>query len=439
MKDRALLWASALIIAQHLFFIAVFSPVFEPDSVYYAELGRTLASTLSFDSTVRLPGYPAILALSYRFFGPGDLPVVIFQHLLGLTSFFVLLQLVPGRRPKLLFSAFVFCDLLYTSYQHAILPEAVFAFLLCMSGIEFHKYVKTRSWPRLLACGAYIAAGIFMKPVLKFFPALVLLLLALENRTLRQKLTAACLLLAIPLLAMGGWSLHNYRQKGVFALLPFESVHYVGRFVTHIEFPEGSLAREPFLRRIAAFPPGTPIEVRRRLARDVIAEMKAGGMKDADINKEFAGVTKLSVLRHPFIYAKETLTEMFYFFFSAHNLYAKHSLKDFLPVSVREAIRAGDWGKVFLKVALSLHPLYWLLFLLSIYFTALNWRQAVSGSAPLLSYAYAAIFYIASISCLVNEGLARYRLPLQPFMIFMAALALDRLLPGRTEEGEALK
>jgi len=431
MKDRTLLWVSALIVAQHLLFLAVFAPIVEPDSVSYIALGRQLAATFSFDSTVRLPGYPALLALFYRLFGQSQFPVIVFQHLLGIAVYLALLPLLPGKRAKVIFAGFTFCDLLYTSYQHAILPEAAFASLLCLAALEFHNYVKSRGKLHLLACGACIAAGLFMKPVLKLFPLFVAALLVLERRTVREKFSAACLFLALPLLTMGAWSLHNYYTKGAFALLPFESVHYVGRFVTHIEFPEGSLAREPFLKRMAADAPGTPIEVRRRLARDVIAEMKASGMTDAEINKQFAGVAKLSVLRHPFIFAKETFTEMFYFFFSAHNLYAKHSLGNYLPVSAREAIRDRQWGKLFLKVALSLHPLYWLFFLLSAWFIALNWRRVLSGEIPFLSFGWAAIFYITAISSMMNEGLARYRMPLQPFMIFMAALAVSDFLEKR--------
>lgn len=439
MKDRTLFWLSAFIILQHLLFLAFFSPIYEPDSLFYAEIARNLAATGVFDAPTRLPGYPALLALSYRLFGPGDMPVVILQHLLGLALYFMFLPLLPGRRAKIFFALFVFFDLLFTSYQHAILPETVFAFLLCAAAVEFRKYADTRKSAHILACGALLAAGLFMKPVLKLFPYLVALLLLLERRPFRQKLASAALLLCIPLLSGWAWSYRNYARSGSFALLPFGSVHFAGRFVTHLEFPEGSFSRQAFLDKIASEPPGTPIEQRRRLVAPVAAELKKDGYTDEQINAEFSRITKLSILRHPFIYAKETLVEVFYFFFSAHNLYAKYALKDKLLFSVKDGLREGRYGAVLLKVGVSLHPLYWLMLLLAVYFTVNNGRAALSGGDPFLSFSYAAIFYITALSCMINEGLSRYRMPLQPFMILMAAQALERLLPGRPEQGGALK
>ena len=38
--------------------------------------------------------------------------------------------------------------------------------------------------------------------------------------------------------------------------------------------------------------------------------------------------------------------------------------------------------------------------------------------------------YIALVSSMANEGLARYRCAIQPLMLFIAALALARLFPG---------
>ncbi|MBI4801359.1 MAG: glycosyltransferase family 39 protein [Elusimicrobia bacterium] len=433
-RDKTLLWLAAIIIAQHLLFLAFFPPILEPDSVSYISLGRQLADTFSFESGRRLPGYPALLALCYGLFGQSQMPVVIFQHLLGLAIYFMFLPLVPGRRAKIFFSSFVFCDILFTSYQHALLPETVFAFLLCAAGFEFRNYATTGKGLHLLLCGTLLAAGTFMKPVLKLFPFLILLLLLAGRRTTRQKLAASALFLCVPLLSVWAWSYNNYRHKGVFALLPFESVHYVGRFVTHLEFPEGSFARRAFLDKIAAFPPSMPIEAQRRLAASVIAELKQEkNLNDGEINAEFVRIAKLSMLRHPFIYAKETLIEAFYFFFSAHNLYAKYALKDRLLFSVKDGLRNRQYLSVLLKVGVSLHPLYWLMFLLAVYFTVCNWRAIISGSNPLLNYAYAAIFYITALSCLVNEGLSRYRMPLQPFMILMATLALERLFARKIQ------
>lgn len=435
MKNSKLLFLVLLIAAQHLFFLLYFAPILEPDSGGYTALGRALAAGLGYDSTQRLPGYPAFLAVFYYLFGGSDLPAVIFQHLLGFAVYLAGLRLLPDSRQKIVFSVLFFCDLLYASYQHALLAEALFSFLLFMSALEFRNYGRTARPAHLLACGALVTAGIFVKPVLKLFPLVALGLLLAESRP--RFLKAAAVFLAVPLLGLGLWSWRNYVQRGAFALLPFESLHYAGRVMSHIEFPEPSLAKEVFLRNMGPDPvPMKPIERRGKIINATIAELRARGLSEAQINGEFKQIYKLSILRHPFVFARETATEGFYFFFSAHNLYAKHGLQGKLPFSVSEAFRKGDYAGVFMKLAVSLHPFYWLLFLLTALFAATRWREVLSGGASFEAYGLALIAYIGGVTCIANEGLANYRYPLQPFMLYFSALALAAWPRAKNPGGE---
>jgi hypothetical protein len=431
MKNKTLLFLVLLIAAQHLFFLLYFAPLLEPDSGGYAALGRALAAGLGYDSTQRLPGYPAFLAVFYYFFGGSNLPAVIFQHLLGFAVYLTGLRLLPESRQKTIFSVLFLCDLLYASYQHAILAEALFSFLLFLSAVEFGNYGRTAKPAHLLACGALVTAGIFVKPVLKLFPLVALGLLLLANRP--RFLKAAGVFLAVPLLGLGLWSWRNYVQRGAFALLPFESLHYAGRVLSHIEFPENSLSKEVFLRHMGPGPvPMKPIELRGKIINATIAELRAQGLSEEQINSEFKQVYKLSILRHPFVFAKETATEGFYFFFSAHNLYAKNALQGKLPFSVSEAFKKGDYAGLFMKVIVSLHPFYWLLFLLTVFFAASRWRDLLAGGASFEIYGLALIAYISGVTCVANEGLANYRYPLQPFMLYFSALALAAWLRAKS-------
>lgn len=434
MKDRTLTILALLIIAQRLLFILFFPPVMEPDSALYANLGQLLSSGLGFDSAVRLPGYPAFLAVCYRLFGQTGLPVIILQHALAVGLFFIFRALLPDRRSKIIFSLLFLCDILYASYQHAILTESLFSFLLCISAIEFHNYTKTGKLPHLLACGALVAAGIFTKPVLKFFPLIVLALLLADRKPLIKKAAAAAVFLLIPLLAINLWSWRNYVQHGKFSLLTFESLHYTGRLVNHIEFPENSLTKEIFLRNIG--PGWIPMNRKAAITFATINELRQKkGLTDAQINTEFQQIYVLSIVRHPFIYAKETATEVFYFFFSAHNLFAKHFLKWRLPYSVTEAFLKGDFTGLALKLAISMHPFYWLLFLLTAFFTVTRWRALLAVTDSFASYGLALIIYISGVTSMANEGLANYRCPIQPFMLFFSALVISAWLGQRESHG----
>ncbi len=433
MKNKPLLTAFLLLAAQQLFFLLAFAPFTEPDSAGYVSVALQFLGAGGLGAESRLPGYPAFLSFFYLLFGQTDLPVIIAQHVLGLVLWFALVRTLETDRQKLIFSGLYFCDLLFNSYQHAILSDFFFSLLLCLSAWAAWLYGRDgrRRW--LLLCGLFIAAGTLTKPALRLYPFFALPFFLLDRRPLGRRLAAAGLFLAAPLLAMNLWSLRNYLDKGYYALLPLESYHYIGRVVNHLEFPEGSAAKPYFL---ANLPEG-------RAARDqkapvvhaAVAAMKAAGVPAETMDGEFRRIFRLSILRRPFAYMKESAVELFYFFFSAHNLYAKFGLADRLPVSAESGLRSGQLGAVLLKVAVSMHPFYWLVFALLAWFTAVNARLLLSGGNFFLAYSYSLIFYIALVSSMANEGLARYRLAIQPLMLVIAALALARLFPGRADGG----
>lgn len=429
MKNKQLLNFFLLLAAQQLAFLLFFPPLTEPDSFSFMGVAEQVLRTGSFSSETRLPGYPAFLSFFYLLFGQSNLPVIIFQHLLGLLLWFSFVKLLEAGRQRAFFSGLFFCDLLYNSYQHAVLSDFFFSFLICLSAWAARLYSRDGKLSRLLLCGLLVALGVLTKPVLKLFPYFILPAFFLCRQPLKRSLTAAAVFLAVPLLAINLWNFRNYRQTGHYALLPLESYHYIGRFFNHIEFPENSVSKKYLL---AARPSVHMITAQMAdMAHTAENNMRADGIKTETLDAEFRQIARLSILRHPFIYLKESGTELFGFFFSAHNLYAKYALADKLPFSVAAAMRSRDYGAVILKLAVSMHPFYWLLFALLVWYTARNARRLASERDFFMLYLYGLLAYIALISSLVNEGLARYRCAIQPLILFIASLALAQLFPGR--------
>ena len=427
MKNRTLA-LFLLLAAEQLAFLVFFPPVIEPDSFSYMAAAAQARDSGGFSSEVRLPGYPAFLSVFYLVCGQHQLPVIIFQHLLGLLLWFVFMRMLETDRQKAVFSAFYFCDLLYSSYQHAILSDFLFSFLLCMSAWPAWLYARERRARWLFLCGLLVALGMLTKPALKLFPFFLLPVFLAAKLPLRRRLAGAAVFLAAPLLAVNLWSLKNYLDKGYYSLLPQESRHYIGRVVNHIEFPANSVTREYFL---AQLPEGKVS--RDRKAPAVLAALDAmdkAGLKAEVVDAECRQIFRLSILRRPFSYLKESGVELFYFFFSAHNLYAKYALNDRLPVSAEAGLRSGDLPGLALKILVSLHPFYWLLFALLAWFTAVNARGLAADRNFFMLYAYGLIAYIALVSSMTNEGLARYRCAIQPLMLYISALALARIFPG---------
>jgi len=434
MKNKILLYLFGLILLQNLLFIAFFPPVIEPDSNLYIEIAQNIVSNHDFNNTLRLPGYPMFLAGIYKIFGQNNLAVIIFQHILGIIVYLLIITMLPADKHRIVFSVLYFFDILYNSYQHAIMPNSLFSFLLCISAYLIWLYQKYQKHIYLLLCGLSIALGIFVKPVLMYFPFIAILLLFIDKKNIKEKLISGIFLVIFPLLFVNIWSLKNYSQKGYFSLLPFESFHYIGRIVNHIEFPEKSITKDAFSKYIVHKP------IARKFKSSVIYETisdlkKEKYLNDAEIDKEFKQIFKISILRHPFVYIKESSIELFYFFFSAHNLYAKYSIQGKIPFSVAEGIQNKQLLPVLLKTIVSMHPFYWLMFFLLIYFVIFNIKKILMERDIFLLYVFAVIFYITAVTCAVNEGLASYRCDIQPFMLFIATYSILKLL----KKGELLR
>lgn len=420
MKNSKLPAFFLLLAAQQLVFLLFFPPFLEPDSHGYISLA---SGALSNDT--RLPGYPLFLHAVYSVFGPGNLPVIVFQHLLGLLLWFIFARLLETDRQKTVFSALYFCDLLFNSYQHAILSDFLFSFFVCLSAWSAWLYARDRRRGWLFLCGLLVACGIMTKPALRLFPFFILPLFLADRQPFKRRLAAAAVFLAAPLLAVNLWSFRNYAARGYYALLPMESFHYIGRVVSYIEFPENSVTREYFIK---ALPARVTKDLRSPAVYAAVGAMQAAGIKNEVMDAELRRVFRLSILRHPFRYLEESGIELFYFFFSAHNLYAKFGLADRLPASAEAGLRSGDIRGTLLKVLLSLHPFYWALFLLLAWFAAANARRLARERDFFLLYVYGLIAYTALVSSMANDGLARYRCAVQPLIVFIAALALSGLL-----------
>lgn len=435
MKNKPLLWLFLLLAAQQAAFIILFPPFTEPDSAGYISSAMTWLSSGVFVSQTRPPGYPAFLAAIFSFAPNWDLAVVIAQHLLGLLVWALFMRMLETQRQKVVFTVLYLCDLMYSSYQHVILADFFFSLLLCLSAYVVMLYMKTRKAALLWTLSLLITAGILTKPVLKLFPFFILPVFLLDHRPWRSRLASALIILLVPLALTNLWDLRNYRVNGYFAAMPLETYHYIGRIVNHAEFPEGSLAKKYFLSETGTVPAAR--DRKAPIVFAVMADLRRDGVSDETMDREFKQIFRLSILRHPFIYMKESGEELALFFLSAHNLYAKNALKEKMPVSVFQGLREGRVFPVLLKVLASMHVFYWFIFALLLRHAALSLRGLVTGGGVLQLYMYGLITYIALLSSMLNEGLARFRCEIQPFMLFFAAIVLADLFSGGAPETAA--
>lgn len=202
--------------------LLVLAPFFTNDSHtgYYHYAVHQLLAGQPFDSgMVRLPGYAAFLAVILGVTGTHTFVVVLIQHALGLVT--GLLVYAIGRRrfhPLVgLFAALAtVLDVELATYEHEIMPETLFTFLMvcaiCILGFGLERY----HWRAAALFGVVAGLLVMVRPAGLIFAAVIVV--APQSSTLgaRARVTLAALVgLLVVLLPMMAWNKYQY---GVFAL-----------------------------------------------------------------------------------------------------------------------------------------------------------------------------------------------------------------------------
>lgn len=161
-----------------LFFFAF--PHVTDDSRIYADLAINwlrhgiygiTASRAIVPTYIRLPGYPAFLAVVFAFFGDNSFRAVfLLQIAVDLGTCFLIADLsrriAGGRSARAAFLLAALCPFL-ANYASAALTETLEIFFtalaldLAMAGLEVLPQVRFRNW---IGCGLAIAACIYMRP-----------------------------------------------------------------------------------------------------------------------------------------------------------------------------------------------------------------------------------------------------------------------------------
>ena len=172
----------------------------------------------------RTPGYPVFLRLL-----PNLRSALIVQgFLFGLLALvmYTFVTKLWGTGAALLTGAFIVFDVPSIVYSNEIMTEALFTVLFVL-GIACTLYASRKyssdGWRiALLALASIIfCAAILVRPVgeLAFWvPAMIPLFLIKEHLT--KRLGYVVCLVAIPIIAIAGWSLRNYRLTGVATFSP---------------------------------------------------------------------------------------------------------------------------------------------------------------------------------------------------------------------------
>jgi hypothetical protein len=410
------------------------APVLRPDSAGYMHLAQNLGNFHLGDMSLRTPGYPILLVLT----GASRQPthtlfyVSLALHLISIWLLaHILSSLGLGHRALLIFAALLLLPP-YVEASGYVLSENLAEFclaagfgslsywffskhtsLLWISAASFAYAALTR--PTFQAAGLLLASYLWISP--RLFPSIGL--------SSRQSLRAALILVLVPSAVMGVYSILNYVESGYFGSTAL-SLGLSTRTVRFVErLPDGyAKTREALIRARNAdlIQTGSSHTGYQSTGRALGELQETAGIRAADIPRHLLKVNLLLITTAPLTYLQEGAYAISSYWFPQARPLA----------NMNSRLVQLDWA-IF-------HFLVVFCFALQLFvlggtqFLQLSRRMFGSRGEPLrilvttpqqiVTYylALTLVVYTMLVSCFVQTGDPRYRIPTDPIIIFLVFL-----------------
>jgi 4-amino-4-deoxy-L-arabinose transferase-like glycosyltransferase len=218
------------------------SAVRDPDSPGYLAPARALVDAGRFTITptdpipmfIRTPGYPVFLA-SILWLTDSEWAISPIQAIAGLLAVVAVAWVghrLIGPSAGLAAGVFVALDPLLFVASGTVLSEGLAAVVMSATVAVGAVVFALRSPPQvprvaLFALGALAAAATMLRPSFWFYPAVIVILLAVRLRRLpRRTLVAQLLVFLLPIaLVVGGWQLRNHARVGSWQVSAVPSIN----------------------------------------------------------------------------------------------------------------------------------------------------------------------------------------------------------------------
>jgi 4-amino-4-deoxy-L-arabinose transferase-like glycosyltransferase len=203
--------------------LLIFSgPRTQLDSSQYIQLGENIANGVGFGTvcgatfypeSVRMPGYPILLALDFSLFGANLWPVVVFQSLLSVAAVIFVWRAgvrAFGNQTGLIFLALSAFYPFVAYFAIVIMTETICVFLVAAA---LYFFSKKSSW-NITAAGILISLSYYFRPNLVFLGIAASIVIMLISRFRDRRplliLTAAAVLGSVPWMAYNYHVFHRY-------------------------------------------------------------------------------------------------------------------------------------------------------------------------------------------------------------------------------------
>jgi 4-amino-4-deoxy-L-arabinose transferase-like glycosyltransferase len=187
---------------------------------YISEAYRFLEPDVHGSPGMYLPmGYPAFMALAYRLLGPHITSVRIFQALFDAGTcvlVFLIARQLYAKNPRIavlsmLVAIFYPPFVVFVGFQ---LTEALYLFLTAALVLSAIHWLRGPTWLNSVVTGGLLGACNLVREELLLFPAVLVILLYLQHRSLRKTGIALGLVLLGMLLIIAPWIARNSMMVG---------------------------------------------------------------------------------------------------------------------------------------------------------------------------------------------------------------------------------
>ena len=371
--------------------------------------------------TWRTPGYPFFAAIFYYIFS-SFYPVLFFQIILLFFTSVLIFKMAEKMMdsnwailPVLLYIILP-TTLLTTS---ALFTENPFVFTLVAAFYFFLFSDFKNLYTKALLCGFLLAISAYIRPasfylLFLFVPAYLIVYLRREEIN-RKQFIAVGLLILIFLATLAPWYLRNKKETGVYVLFRQNAAQFYSG-LHNVSTLEGRDA----LLEMAGLPKGmvprdtTHSEIMKKVAIQVISE-------------------------HPFKYALFHFSTLIPFFTSSganeYGRFVHDMLPDYNPAPEPSLLQAlHPFSLPLLIVVLKNHGwtlvenALWAIITLFVFLSL--WK---SKNVRLSRIFFVIIIYFAAVTGPIAH--ARYRIPVEPFMLLMAFSFLNTIYSEYKEKG----
>jgi len=423
-------------------FIALEQPaVLWPDSQAYYEFALRIAKNLDFSTypIYRTPLYPTFLALFFQFGdGPAVGRAIIFaQQCIGLLTvlFFYLSALRVSSRTVAFFSALLFCIYpLQLYYEVVIQSEVLFSFLFYVSVYYALASFEERSRRAAILVGVLLGIAALARPTAQFLPFCLVPAYFVLTRSFVRSVTLGLIVLASSTLILSPWFCWNKVHKGYWGLSKELGLSLYHRVIDVDKLHPPIEEVQPEIRNIYL-----KTKDRGRVSYFTVwHSLLRSGQTEREADSLMTEISLAALRTHPRDYFWTSLRTVRGFFFAAansvsicenpghtvlcsdrpsrpalafpKNLDTGYSMVHrFIAVYFRSPAKLVD--------VFSVGAIFWMTLL---FFTGTSKR-------PEYLFFLILVLYFASLTSLLNREEDRFRLPIDPLLIFFCIDGLARL------------